>query len=448
MSAPFEVQPYATRRAQLLSHIGEGIAIIPTTHEIIRNRDATYPFRHDSYFYYLTGFPEPEAVVVLIGKSHLAPARSVLFCRDKDETREIWDGYRYGPEAAKEVFGFDEAHSITKLDEELSRLVENKDTLYTPLFGNDTSSAAWNETITKAVNGVRMRARQGVWPPTSFIDVRKLLDKMRLQKDAHEMTLMRRAAEISSQAHIRAMQRCKPGMFEYQIEAEIMHEFIRFGAVNPAYGSIVASGPGACVLHYHENNRKMQDGDLLLIDAGCEYMSYAADITRTFPVNGKFTGEQKAVYEAVLEAQLKCMDALKPGQPFNAYHDVATRSLTQSMIDLGLLKNTTLEHALEQKLYEQFYMHRAGHWLGMDVHDAGAYRHQGVFTTLAPGMVLTNEPGLYIRPAKNVDERWWNIGVRIEDDVHITAAGNENLTAATPKTVVEIEAVMRGSKYA
>jgi Xaa-Pro aminopeptidase len=222
-----------------------------------------------------------------------------------------------------------------------------------------------------------------------------------------------------------------------------MHEFIRFGALQPAYGSIVASGPGSCVLHYRENNRLMQDGDVLLIDAGCEYLGYASDITRTFPVNGTFTGEQRAVYEAVLKAQEDCMAALQPGNPFNAYHDVATRSLTQSMLDLGVLKNTSLDEALEKKTYEQFYMHRAGHWLGMDVHDAGNYRNQGVWTTLAAGMVLTNEPGLYIRPAQNVDERWWNIGVRIEDDILITATGNDNLTAATPKTVTEIEAVMR-----
>ncbi len=443
MTVPFEVQPYAARRTRLLSQIGAGVAIIPTALEMSRNRDSHYPYRHDSYFYYLTGFAEPESVVVLVGASADAPARTILFCREKNETREIWDGYRYGPDAAREVFGFHEAYPIETLDERLSQLVENRDTLYTFTFGSDGSTQAWNETITKAVQGVRMRGRQGVWPPTRFMDVREPIDAMRLQKDAHEITLMRRAAQISSQAHIRAMQHTTPGMLEYQVEAELIHEFIRNGALNPAYGSIVASGANACVLHYRDNNRLMQDGDLLLIDAGCEFLGYAADITRTFPVNGKFTGEQKAIYEAVLDANMKCMDALIPGNPFNAYHGVATKALSQSMMDLGLLKNTTLDEVLEKKTYEQFYMHRAGHWLGMDVHDAGAYRTHGVWTTLAEGMVLTNEPGLYIRPAKNVDERWWNIGVRIEDDVLITATGNENLTAATPKTVAEIEAVMR-----
>ncbi len=443
MTVPYEVQPYAARRTRLLAEIGEGIAVIPTASEVVRNRDAHYPYRHDSYFYYLTGFPEPESVVVLVGATKETPAQSILFCRAKNEEREIWDGFRYGPEAAKEVFGFHATHPIEKLDEELSKLVENRDAIHSFFFGNDGSTTQWNDTITRAVNGVRLRSRHGVWPPTNFIDVRKQLDTMRLQKDAHEITLMRRAAEISSGAHKRAMQKCKPGMFEYQIEAELMHDFIRFGSMQPAYGSIVASGSNACVLHYRDNNRQMKDGDLLLIDAGCEYLGYASDITRTFPVNGKFTGAQKAIYEAVLVANEKCMEVLKPGHAFNAYHDVATRSLSQSMLDLGLLKGS-LDEVLEKKTYEQFYMHRAGHWLGMDVHDAGAYRNQGVWTTLAEGMVLTNEPGLYIRPAQNVDEKWWNIGVRIEDDVLITATGNENLTAATPKTVVEIEAVMRG----
>ncbi len=442
MTVPFEVQPYATRRAATFAAIGEGIAIVPTAHEVTRNRDSDYPYRHDSYFYYLTGFPEPEAVVVLVGATKNTPARSILFCREKDVTREIWDGYRYGPEAAKDVFGFDASFPIAKLDEELAKLVENRDALYTFGYGGAETGPDWDATITRAVSAARARARYGVWAPHTFVDVCKVLDAMRLCKDAHEITLMRRAAEISAGAHTRAMQRSKPGLFEYQIEAELMHEFIRYGAQQPAYSSIVASGPNACVLHYRENNRLMQDGDLLLIDAGCEYLGYASDITRTFPVNGKFSGPQKAVYEAVLAAQEACMAVLKPGHAFNEYHDVATQSLAQSMIDLGLLKGSLAE-VLESKRYEQFYMHRAGHWLGMDVHDAGAYRNHGTWTTLREGMVITNEPGLYIRPADNVPEAFWNIGVRIEDDILITAKGNDNLTVAAPKTVADIEAVMR-----
>ncbi|HNY46463.1 MAG TPA: M24 family metallopeptidase, partial [Casimicrobium sp.] len=301
------------------------------------------------------------------------------------------------------------------------------------------SGAAWDAEIAAAINAVRGQARTGVSAPTSVIDVRATLDEMRLIKDAHEINLMRRAAEISSQAHARAMRTARPGQFEYHVEAELAHEFIRQGSRAPAYNHIVASGPNACVLHYNDSNRKMQDGDLLLIDAGCEYAGYASDITRTFPVNGKFTAPQRDVYQAVLNAQLACMESLKPGKPFNEYHDVATRVLSQGMLDLGLLKGS-LEQVLEEKTYMQFYMHRAGHWIGMDVHDAGDYRKQGVWQTLKPGMVITNEPGLYIRPDANVPEHFWNIGIRIEDDVLITEGGNENLTITTPKTVAEVEA--------
>ena len=432
MNALVDTSPYADRRERLFAAIGDDIAIIPTAPEVLRNRDTGYLYRHDSYFYYLTGFVEPESVLVLLGGNE---RKAILFCREKNLEREIWDGYRYGPDAAKDVFCFDAAFPIEKLSEQLPKLMADRSSVHTPVG----MGAAWDAQIAAAINAVRNMARTGVAAPNSVIDVRATLDDMRLIKDAHEIALMRRAAVISSGAHARAMKTARPGQYEYHVEAELTHEFIRHGARTPAYNHIVASGPNACVLHYNDSNRKMQDGDLLLIDAGCEYEGYASDITRTFPVNGKFTSPQRDVYQAVLNAQLACMDVLKPGNPFNAYHEVAVRVLSQGMLDLGLLKGS-LDQLIEEKTYMQFYMHRAGHWIGMDVHDAGDYRKKGVWQILQPGMMITNEPGLYIRPDAAVPEHFWNIGVRIEDDVLITASGNDNLTITAPKTVAEVEA--------
>jgi len=433
-------QSYRARRDALLrsmrEHTGGGVALIPTAPEVAHNRDSFYPYRHDSYFYYLSGFPEPEAVIALVagpdGDRHL------LFCREKNEEREIWDGFRYGPEAAKDVFGFDEALPIGELSSRLPDLASDRPALFTPLglFSD------WDRRVTDLLNEVRNRARTGVAAPDEVVDVRGALDAMRLVKDAEELRLMRRAAAISSAAHARAMARARPGQYEYQVEAELAHEFLQHGAQAVAYASIVASGPNACVLHYRDNNRQMQDGDLLLIDAGCEYRGYASDITRTFHVNGRFTGPQRAVYEVVLASQLACLDAVRPGAPFHDYHKVAERVLAQGFIDLGLCKGS-LDEVLETGAYKQFYMHRAGHWLGMDVHDAGLYQVKGSSQTLVPGMVLTVEPGAYIRPAENVPERFWNIGVRIEDDVLVTADGMENLTLAAPKSVADVEAACR-----
>lgn len=446
-SCPFRATPmianaalaaHAARRTALLAVMGEGIALIPTSREAARNRDSLFPFRHDSYFYYLTGFAEPEAILVLIAGK--AP-KSILYCREKNPEREIWDGYRHGLDGARETFGFDEAKSFTELAAELPQLLSDQPAIYT-FVGADP---VWDKTINDGLNGVRALARTGVSAPGVVYEARALLDAQRLLKDEHEIAIMRRAGEISSLAHIRAMERARPGQFEYQVEAELLHEFVRCGAREQAYSAIVASGANACVLHYRENNRQMAEGDLLLIDAGCEYGSYASDITRTFPINGKFTGPQKAVYEVVLEAQLQCISQVKPGQPFNAYHDTAVSVLAQGLIDLGLCKGS-LDAVIETKAYFQFYMHRAGHWLGLDVHDAGDYRiggSTGQWRTLAAGMVLTVEPGLYIRPAENVPKQFHNIGVRIEDDILITAAGNENLTAKTPKSVADVEAACR-----
>jgi Xaa-Pro aminopeptidase len=430
-------QLYRDRRAAVLKsmreHSGGGLALVPTAPEVPRNRDSNFPFRFDSYFYYLSGFPEPEAVVALVAGAD--GDKQILFCRDKNEEREIWDGFRYGPEAAKEIFGFDEAHSISALPEKLPDLASDRQTLFTPLGLFDT----WDKQVTRLLNDVRSRARTGVAAPEEIVDVRASLDAMRLLKDAHELKLMRRAAEISSGAHRRAMATTRPGWHEYQVEAELLHEFLRFGAQAVAYPSIVASGPNACVLHYRDNNREMASGDLLLIDAGCEYQGYASDITRTFPVNGRFTGPQKDIYELVLASQRACLDVVKPGVEFHDYHKAAERVLAQGYIDLGLCKGT-LDEVMESGSFKQFYMHRAGHWLGMDVHDAGLYQFKGASQKLEPGMVLTVEPGTYIRPADNVPEHFWNIGVRIEDDVLVTKDGHENLTNAAPKTVADVEA--------
>jgi Xaa-Pro aminopeptidase len=430
-------QFYRARRSALIQsmrdHSGGGLALVPTAPEVARNRDSLFPYRPDSYFYYLTGFPEPEAVVALLAGPD--GDRHVLFCREKNEEREIWDGFRYGPDAAREIFGFDEAHPISALPEKLPEFASDRPALFTPLGQFDP----WDRQVTQLLNDVRNRARTGVSAPDEVVDVRGALDRMRLLKDDHEVALMRRAGAVSGGAHKRAMAATRPGWFEYQVEAELLHEFLRHGAQAVAYPSIVASGPNACVLHYRDNNREMAAGDLLLIDAGCEYQGYASDITRTFPVSGKFTGPQRDVYELVLASQLACLDAVKPGLPFHDYHKAAERVLAQGYIDLGLCHGT-LDEVLENGSYKQFYMHRAGHWLGMDVHDAGLYQVQGASQTLAPGMVLTVEPGTYIRPADNVPESFWNIGVRIEDDVLVTAGGYENLTAATPKTVADVEA--------
>jgi Xaa-Pro aminopeptidase len=433
-------QIYRERRAALLAemrrHADGGLALVPTAPEVARNRDSHYPYRYDSYFYYLTGFPEPEAVVALVAGE--GGDRHVLFCREKNEEREIWDGFRYGPDAAKEIFGFDETHPIAELAARLPDLAADRPALFTPVG----MTPAWDRRIADTLNEVRDRVRTGVAAPETIVDVRQSLDAMRLVKDAHELELMRRAAQVSSGAHRRAMERTRPGWFEYQVEAELLHEFLRHGAQAVAYPSIVAGGPNACVLHYRDNNRQLQDGELLLIDAGCEFQGYASDITRTFPVSGKFSGPQKDVYELVLAAQLACMDAVKPGVEFHDYHKAAERVLAQGFIDLGLCQGT-LDAVMESGAYKQFYMHRAGHWLGLDVHDAGLYQVKGASQRLVPGMVLTVEPGAYIRRAENVPQHFWDIGVRIEDDVLVTAQGCENLTAASPKTVADVEAACR-----
>jgi Xaa-Pro aminopeptidase len=433
---PTELTPiYANRRRRLAEAIGAGIAVVPTAPERVRNRDSHYPYRFDSHFYYLTGFTEPEAVLVL------SSSKSILFCRERNQEREIWEGFRYGPEAARERFGFDEAHPITALDAEMERLLENQPALYYPM-GADPE---WDARAIRWLNALRARARAGIAAPDRVHDVRAVIDDMRLVKDAHEIAVMRRAARIAASAHRRGMQRARPGRYEYEIEAELLYEFRRNGAQFPAYSPIVASGANACVLHYVFNDALMRDGDLLLVDAGCELDGYASDLTRTYPVNGRFSAAQREVYEIVLAAQRAALDKVAPGNAWNDPHDAAVRVLAQGLMDLKLLAGP-LDEVLEKETYKRFYMHRTGHWLGLDVHDAGDYKRSGKWRALAPGMTLTVEPGLYIRAEDDVPERLRNIGIRIEDDVLVADTGCEVLTAEAPKTVADVEAQMRDAR--
>ncbi len=430
------INEFSKRRYQLMAEMGEGVAILPTSPELIRNRDSHYPFRFDSYFYYLSGFKEPESVLFLIAGPQ---AKTILFCRDKDMEREIWDGFRHGPAGAVIEFGIDEAYSMSQLDELAPQLLANQSKLFYSLGAN----TAWDARVTGWINQLRAQARTGLSPPDSIIDVRKLLDEMRLYKSDAELSVMRRSANIAGAAHQRAMQFTRPDMMEYQIEAEFLHEFYRQGAQAPAYTSIVAGGANACTLHYNANNSKLRDGDLLLIDAGCELDGYASDITRTFPVNGKFSAPQKDLYELVLASQAAAISKVAPNNHWNAPHEAALDVLIRGFIDLGLCKGSP-DEVLEKGTYRQFYMHRTGHWLGLDVHDAGEYKDQaGAWRRLEPGMTLTVEPGCYVRPAENVPEHFWNIGIRIEDDVLVTSNGCEVLTSAAVKSVADIESLMK-----
>jgi len=434
LEPPVHVKPFKARRARLATALESGVVVLPTAPERTRNADSHYDYRWDSGFYYLTGFREPEAVLVMVlGRK----PRSILFCRDKNLEREIWDGYRHGPEQARALFAFDEAHPCAELDARMPELIANQEIVHTPV-GTD---AGWDQRVAGWLNAVRAKVRSGVSAPAQIRDVRSAVNDMRVVKDESELAVMRRAASISGAAHVRAMRSAAPGQREYQVEAELLHEFLRNGARAPAYGSIVAAGANACVLHYRENAAELRKGELLLIDAGCELDSYAADITRTFPVAGRFGAAQRDVYELVLAAQEAAIRTVKPGADFIDYHDAATKVLVQGLIDFKLCKGSVAQ-VLEDESYKQFYMHRTGHWLGLDVHDAGDYMRKGKWRKLRAGMVLTVEPGLYIRPAPNVPKAFWNIGVRIEDDVLVTAKGREILTADCPKRVKDVEAAV------
>jgi len=428
---------FPKRRKELMRMMGEGsIAILPTASEKVRNSDADYTFRADSDFYYLTGFPEPEALMVLVpGRAN---GEFVLFCRERDPEKEIWHGRRAGLEGACEKYGADDAFPITDIDDILPGLIEKCDKVF-HTFGNDMG---YDQLITRMVHKLRNQSRSGAHYPHEFVSLEHLLHDMRLYKSRSELKVMREAAEVSVAAHIQAMQACRPGMMEYQLEAEFLYAFRRHNG-HAAYTTIVGGGENGCILHYTENNCPLQDGDLVLIDAGGEIDNYAADITRTFPVNGRFSEAQRAVYQVVLDAQYAAIEQVKPGNHWNDPHEAAVKVLTKGLVKLGLLKGR-LPKLIKDQAYRRFYMHRTGHWIGMDVHDVGDYKVGDEWRVLEPGMVLTIEPGLYIGAEEDIPIEFRNIGVRIEDDVVVTKDGHEILTEGAPKEISEIEKLMVG----
>ncbi len=425
------------RRQDLMQLMGEGIAILPTAAEQPRNGDVLFPFRPDSDFYYLTHFPEPKAVAVL------APGRAggefLLFCREKDEAREVWDGRRAGLAGAVDIYGAEQVFPIEELDAHLPGLLEN----CPKVFATMGRYADFDSELIRWISEIRARQRSGAQAPGELVDLGHILHEMRVIKKKGEQKLMRQACKIAAAGHRRAMQCTAAGKYEYQIQAELECEFRLLGSAWPAYPSIVAGGENACILHYTDNNCTLKDGDLLLIDAGAELDCYAADITRTFPVNGTFSAAQRAVYEVVLAAQKAAIAAVAPGRAWVDYHNAATAVLIDGLISLGLLTGERNE-LRESGAYRRFYMHYTGHWLGMDVHDVGDYKIHAQWRLLEPGMVLTVEPGLYIPAAADVDEKWHNIGIRIEDDILVTASGHENLSADAPKEIADIEHLMAG----
>lgn len=434
---------YARRRKALMAQMEpSSIAILPAAAVAIRNRDVEHVYRQDSDFQYLSGFPEPEAVIALIpGREH---GEYVLFCRERNPERELWDGLRAGQEGAVRDFGADDAFPITDIDDILPGLIEGRDRVYSAMGSNPE----FDRHLMEWINVIRSKARLGAQPPNEFVALDHLLHDMRLYKSAAEVKVMREAAAISARAHVRAMQACRAGLREYSLEAELDYEFRKGGAKMPAYGSIVAAGRNSCILHYQENDALLKDGDLVLIDAGCEIDCYASDITRTFPVSGQFSPEQKAIYELVLKAQEAAVAVIAPGKHWNHAHEATVQVITEGLVALGLLKGS-VEALIESEAYRAFYMHRAGHWLGMDVHDVGEYKVGGQWRVLEPGMALTVEPGIYIgADNQSVAKKWRGIGVRIEDDVVVTKQGCEILTSGVPKTVAEIEALMAAARSA
>ncbi|WP_411729653.1 Xaa-Pro aminopeptidase [Paraperlucidibaca sp.] len=437
MTVRISPEEFACRRQALMARVGRDAAvIIPAAVHHRRNRDTEYRYRQDSDFYYLTGFAEPEALLVLLPGR--AEGEFVLFCRDRDRAMEIWNGYRAGPEGAVSDFGASQAFVIADVATKLPELLAGRKQVYAPM----ATETAFDADLAGWINAVRSQARAGVEAPQSLHAIDQALHPLRLIKSAAEIAIMQAAADLSAEGHRRAMAVAKAGRYEYELEAELLHSFTRHGCIAPAYGSIVGGGANACILHYTENNAELRDGDLVLIDAGGELAYYAADITRTFPVNGRFSAEQKALYEVVLAAQLAAIDVVQVGNSWQLPHETAVRVLCEGLLELGLLKGE-LSAVIEAGDYRRFYMHRTGHWLGMDVHDVGDYRIDGEWRAFAPGMVLTVEPGLYIAPDDDtVEARWRGIGIRIEDDVVVTESGPHVLTAKAPKTIAEIEALV------
>jgi len=426
---------YGARRDKLLSAMGEGVAVFPSTPVTIRNNDVENDFRQDSDLYYLTGFAEPESVLVVTNRH--PEHRGVMFLRERDPKREVWDGPRLGVDRAVGVLGIDAAFPIAQLDEHLPGYLENASRLHYRI-GRDPDM---DDHVLRAIADVRRRARHGVAAPTEIVDPSVTVHEMRLRKEPVEIDAMRRALEVTCEAHLAAMRVAKPGRYEYEVEAEILRVFRSHGCERPAYGSIVGSGPNATVLHYRTNDRRMEDGDLLLIDAGCEHGYVASDVTRTFPISGRFTEEQRAVYGAVLDAQRAACEAIRPGVTVEDVHRVAVRRVTEGLTRMGLLEGD-VDRLIEEEEHKAFFMHRTSHWIGMDVHDVGAYFVDGSPRPLEPGFVLTVEPGIYVAEDADVDPRWRGIGVRIEDDVLVTGDGHEVLSASIPKDPDGIERVL------
>ena len=423
------------RRQDVMQLMGDGVAVIPTSPECVRNRDVLFPFRPDSDFFYLTGYPEPEAVAVLCPDRE--QGEFILFCRERDSGRETWDGRRSGLDGAVSEYGADDAFPIDDIDEILPGLMDNR----RKVFCTVGSHSDFDVKLLNWVQEVKTKSRAGMSGPNEIVDLGHILHELRLIKRTEEINIMKRIAKISSSAHRRAMEVCRPGMMEYEVAAELEYEFKKSGCESTAYPPIVAGGANACTLHYISNRDELRSGELLLIDAGGELDYYASDITRTFPVNGRFTGPQKAVYEIVLAAQLAAIDEAQVGNHWNRPHEAAVRVLVEGLIELGLLEGN-VDDNIEQGSYRRFYMHRTGHWLGMDVHDVGDYKVENEWRALEPGMVMTVEPGLYIGDGEDIDPRFRNIGIRIEDDVLVQRKSNLVLSAHAPKTVDEIESIM------
>ena len=429
---------FQDRRDRLAEAMGpNSIAIIETSQEAMRNRDADYKYRTDSSFFYLTGFAEPEAVAVIETNENGEEYTYSLFCRERNREMEIWNGYRAGVDGAVDDYDADEAYAIDLLDEEIIEKLLNKE----KLFYRIGQRAEFDARVAKWIVQANGESRKGTTAPAQLIQLDRIVDEMRLHKDAEEIRLMQIASDISAEAHTQAMKAVRPGMMEYALEAELNYVFGKNGCV-PSYNSIVGGGENGCILHYVENNKELKDGDLVLIDAACEYEFYASDITRTFPVNGKFSTEQKALYQVVLDAQVAAIDAVRVENSYKEPHNVAVRILVQGLLDLGIMQGD-LDEIIEKESFRQFYMHGTGHWLGMDVHDVGSYKQNGEWRTYEEGMVVTVEPGLYIAPDdETVDVKWRGIGIRIEDDIVATKNGPLNLTSKVVKTVEDIEALM------
>ena len=430
---------FSERRDLLADKVLEDSAIIVSAASVkSRISDTEYSYRQDSNFYYLSGYEEPESLILI--RPNQDKERFVIFCRDRDPLREQWDGFRTGQEGVIQDYGADAAYSINSIDEIMPKLLEGAKNIYFSMSapcGVDAKISSW-------VEDIRKNTRSGAEPPQNLLSLDSILHEMRLIKESDEMDLMKKAANITTEAHIRAMQSVRPGMYEYQLEAEYLYAFNKNGARSPAYNSIVGGGNNSCILHYVDNNAELKDGDLVLVDAGCEYQYYASDVTRTFPVNGKFSPEQREIYSIVLEAHKQSMEQAKPGNKWNLMHEKSVEVIVEGLLSIGLLQGSR-DEIIDKGEYSKFYMHRIGHWLGMDVHDVGSYKQDGDWRPLEEGMVMTVEPGIYILDSmEGVDDKWKGIGVRIEDDIAITESGFEILTPDVPRTIEEVEQTVQG----